>query len=113
MTNKVELSGRVYNPEIRTTTTGKTAIRFGLAIYAGKDKEGKSIYRCVNCKYWGVGIEKGMDIDIAGKVAFDTWEKDGKQNVRAYILIDSFQPHQRQAQAQAQANDEQGELGGW
>ena len=113
MTNKVELSGRVYNSEVRNTSSGKTAIRFGLSVYAGKDKEGNNIYHFVNCKYWGVGIENNMDIDIVGKIAFDTWEKDGRQNVRLYVLVDSFQPHQRQAQAQAQANDEQGELGGW
>ena len=108
MTNKVELSGRVYNSEVRNTASGKTIIRFGLSVYAGKDKEGKSVYHFVNC---GVDIENNMDIDIVGKICFDTWEKDGRQNVRPYILIDSFQPHQRQAQAQAQ--DQQGELGGW
>lgn len=113
MTNKVELSGRVYNSELRNTASGKTVIRFGLSVYAGKDKEGKSFYHFVNCKYWGVNIENNMDIDIVGKIAFDAWEKDGRQNVRPYILIDSFHTHQRQAQAQAQDNDEQGELGGW
>jgi single-stranded DNA-binding protein len=113
MTNKVELSGRVYNSEVRKTSSGKTVIRFGLSVYAGKDKEGKSVYHFVNCKYWGVDIENNMDIEVVGKICFDTWEKDGRQNVRPYILIDSFQPHQRQAQAQAQENDEQGELGGW
>ena len=115
MTNKVELSGRVYNSEVRTTTAGKTIIRFGLSVYAGKDKEGKSLYRFVNCKYWGVDIENGMTIDIVGKIAFDTWVKDGKENVRPYILIDSFMDHQRPAQEQTRSQEQnnQGELGGW
>lgn len=110
MTNKVELSGRVYNTEVRNTTSGKTVIRFGLSIWAGKDKEGNNIYHFVNCKYWGVGIENNMDIDVVGKIAFDTWEKDGRQNVRLYVLVDSFGNHQKQAE---QVQDQQGELGGW
>ena len=113
MTNKVEISGKVYNSEVRTTTAGKTVIRFGLSVYAGKDKEGKSLYRFVNCKYWGVNIENGMTIDIVGKIAFDTWVKDGKENVRPYILVDSFMDHQKPAKAQVQDHDAQGELGGW
>lgn len=113
MTNKVELSGRVYNSEVRNTVSGKTVIRFGLSVYAGKDNDGKSKYHFVNCKYWGDNIENSMDIDVVGKIAFDTWEKDGRQNVRQYILVDSFQTHQGQEKAQAQANDEQGDLGGW
>jgi len=113
MTNKVEISGKVYNSEVRTTTSGKTVIRFGLSVYAGKDKDGKSLYQFVNCKYWGVNIQNGMLIDLIGKIAFDTWVKDGKENVRPYILVDSFVDHQKPAQAQVQDHDAQGELGGW
>lgn len=111
MTNKVELSGRVYNSEVRTTASGKTIIRFGLSVYAGKDQEGKSVYHFVNCKYWGVNIENNMDIDIVGKIAFDTWEKDGRQNVRQYILVDSFSDHF--SQQKKPVNDQQADLGGW
>ena len=113
MTNKVEISGKVYNSEIRTTPAGKTVIRFGLSVWAGKDKEGKSMYHFVNCKYWGVNIENGMTIDIIGKIAFDRWLKDGKENVRPYILVDSFQDHQKPEQTQSQDQDTQGEFGGW
>ena len=111
MTNKVEISGKVYNTELRTTSAGKTIIRFGLSVYTGKDKEGKNTYQFVNCKYWGNGVENGMNIDVVGKLAFDVWEKDGRTNVRQYILVDSFKDHFHQESAPA--NDQQGELGGW
>lgn len=104
MTNKVELSGRVYNPETRTTTSGKQVTRFGLSVWAGKDKEGKNIYHFVNCKYWGNEITAGMNIEIVGKISFDTWEKDGKQNIRQYVFVDSFKDL---AQPQQQTNEEQ------
>ena len=90
MTNKVELSGRVYNADAKMTSSGKTVVRFGLSIWAGKDKEGKNTYQFVNCKYWGVGIQNNAQVEVVGKIAFDVWEKDGKQNVRPYILVDSF-----------------------
>lgn len=111
MTNKVEISGKVYNAELRTTLAGKTIVRFGLSIYSGKDKDGKSTYHFVNCKHWGTGIENGMNIDIVGKICFDSWEKDGKQNVRQYILVDSFSDHF--SQQKKPVNDQQADLGGW
>lgn len=107
MTNKVELSGRIYNPEVRTTASGKTVTRFGLSVWAGKDKEGKNIYHFVNCKYWGdLGSE--TNINIVGKIAFDTWEKDGKQNVKMYVLVDSISIQNTQSQPQ---QTEQGDFG--
>ena len=109
MTNKVELSGKVYNSELRTTASGKTIIRFGLSIWAGKDKAGNSQYQFVNCKYWGDGIENGMNIDIVGKICFDTWEKDGQTKVRQYVLIDSFSNHVNQPKQ----DPNQSELEGW
>lgn len=110
MKNYVELSGRVYNPEISTTTSGKRVARFGLSVWSGKDKEGKSMYNFVNCKYWGdEQIENGKDIDLSGKIAFDTWEKDGKKNVRIYVLVDSFQDQKPVVPQQSQQED----LGGW
>jgi len=109
MKNYVELSGRVCRPEIRTTTTGKQVIRFGLSVWSGKDKEGKSTYNFVNCKYWGDGIKEGADIDLVGKMAFDSWEKDGKKNVRIYILVDSFQEQKPVVPSEPQQED----LGGW
>lgn len=112
MTNKVEISGKIYNSELRTTPAGKTVVRFGLSVYAGKDKEGKSTYQFVNCKYWGDGIENGRNIDIVGKIAFDVWQKDGKQNVRPFILVDSFSDHVKKEVAPA-SNNQQGELEGW
>ena len=109
MKTYVELSGRVCRPEIRTTANGKQVIRFGLSVWSGKDKEGKSTYNFVNCKHWGDGIREGADIDLVGKIAFDSWEKDGKKNVRMYILVDSFQDQKPVVPEQKNQED----LGGW
>ena len=70
--NEVKITGKVYNPKVTTTMTGKNITRFGLSIYCGKDKEGKSKYGFVDCKYFG------------------SWEKDGKKFSKPEIIVDTI-----------------------
>jgi len=88
--NKVELTGRIYNIKETTTTTGKTVSRFGLSIYTGKDKEGKSKYGFVDCKYFGRVQQSSELQDVVGRLSVDTWEKDGKKFSRPEVIVDSI-----------------------
>ena len=90
--NEVKLVGKIYNPIERHTNSGKTITEFGLSIYAGKSKEGKSQYKFITCKIWrGLSeCEKSGDQYIMGKLAFDVWQKDGKEMSKPYILVEDM-----------------------
>ena len=88
--NKVEISGRIYNKKVSTTSTGKTVTRFGLSIYTGKDKDGKSQYGFVECKYFGEITDSSELQDVTGRLSVSSWEKDGKKFSRPEIIVDSI-----------------------
>lgn len=96
--NEVRIIGKIYNPKERTTNSGKTITEFGLSIYAGKNKEGKSQYKFMNCKIWdSIGTPQGDQL-IEGKIAFDVWEKEGKEMSKPYILCNSVLPAEEKKQ---------------
>ena len=88
--NKVELTGKIYNVKVSTTATGKKISRFGLSIYNGKDREGKSQYGFIDCKYFGEVQPASNLKDISGRVTIDAWEKDGKKFSKVEILVDTI-----------------------
>ena len=88
--NEVNITGKVYNPSEKTTSTGKTITEFGLSVYAGKNSEGKSQYKFMSCKLWDhLGRTEG-DILVKGSLKFDVWTKDGKEYSRPYILVNEI-----------------------
>ena len=88
--NKVEITGRIYNIKETTTTTGKTVSRFGLSIYNGKDKNGKTQYGFVDCKYFGRVTPSELLKDVVGRLTIDSWEKDGKKFSKVEILVEEI-----------------------
>jgi len=91
-TNEIKITGKVYNPVERHTNSGKVITEFGLSVYAGKNKEGKSRYKFITCKVWKeIGKPQGDQL-VTGKLAFDVWEKDGKEMSKPYILADDVCP---------------------
>lgn len=90
--NEVNLAGRIYNIVERKTSTGKTISEFGLSVYSGKNKEGKSQYKFMTCKIWDKVEKTSDEVVIKGRLAFDVWEKDGKELSKPYILCESIAP---------------------
>lgn len=88
--NKVEVTGRVYNPQVRTSLAGKSITRFGLSIYVGKDKDGKSKYGFIDCKYFGNLVTDDKLKDVTGHLTVDSWEKDGKKFSKPEIIVDTI-----------------------
>lgn len=88
--NEVKITGKVYNPKVTTTMTGKNITRFGLSIYCGKDKEGKSKYGFVDCKYFGSLVTDENLKDVTGHLTVDSWEKDGKKFSKPEIIVDTI-----------------------
>lgn len=88
--NKVEVTGRVYNPQVRTSLAGKSITRFGLSIYVGKDKDGKSKYGFIDCKYFGNLVTDDKLKDVTGRLSVDSWEKDGKKFSKPEIIVDTI-----------------------
>lgn len=86
--NKVEITGKIYNIKETTTSNGKTISRFGLSIYNGKDKNGKSQYGFVDCKYFGRVTPSDLLKDVVGRLTIDLWEKDGKKFSKVEILVE-------------------------
>lgn len=88
--NRVELTGRIYNVKVSTTVSGKKVTRFGLSIYVGKGKDGKSQYGFIDCIYFDNILDTESLKDIVGRLTVDTWEKDGKKFSKPSIIVDSI-----------------------
>ena len=99
--NKVELTGKIYNTKVSNTTTGKTITRFGLSIYTGKGKDGKSQYGFVDCKYFGDIMNTEGLKDVNGHLTVDTWEKDGKKYSKPEVIVDAIKESEMFAQKPA------------
>ena len=88
MTNKIEISGKIFKPQVKNFTSGKTLTEFGLSVWTGK-KDDKSTYEFITCKLWGELKDADGEKIVQGRLAFDSWEKDGKKQVKPYILVES------------------------
>jgi len=89
--NQVIVSGRAYRPQLRTTKSGKSITTFGLSVYSGKDKDGKSKYNFIDCKCFSDESNLSGDVVVVGKIGFDSWEKDGKKFVKPLIIVDKLE----------------------
>lgn len=88
--NEVKITGRVFNAKASNTLAGKSITRFGLSIYCGKDKDGKTKYGFVDCKYFGNLVTDNNLKDVTGRLFVDTWEKYGKKFSRPEIIVDTI-----------------------
>lgn len=94
--NTVTILGRlVKDPEIRTTSTGKTVSQFTIAF----DKRGKDANaNFIDATAWESRADflskyghKGAQILVHGRLDQQTWEKDGKVNSKIGIIADEVQ----------------------
>ena len=86
--NKVVITGKAYRPQVRQTKSGKHITTFGLSVYNGKDRDGKSTYCFIDCKVFQNLPDINGEVEISGKIAFECWEKDGKKFTKPIILVD-------------------------
>ena len=86
--NNVHLSGYIYKPTERTTKSGGSITTFGMKVYAGKGSDGKSVYDFINVKYFGHLMNNEGEKDVVGRLAFDSWEKDGVKHKNPVIIAD-------------------------
>ena len=88
--NKVEITGKVYNAKVTNSLSGKSITRFGLSVYCGKGKDGKSKYGFIDCKYFGNLVTDENLKDVTGRLSIDSWEKDGKKFSKPEIIVDTI-----------------------
>lgn len=88
--NKVVITGKAYRPKVIKTKSGKSITTFGLSVYNGKDRYGKSTYCFIDCKVFQDLSNLSGEVNITGKIAFDCWEKDGKKFTKPIILVDNM-----------------------
>ena len=88
--NKVEITGKVYNAKVTNSLSGKSITRFGLSVYCGKGKDGKSKYGFIDCKYFGNLVTDENLKDVTGRLSIDSWEKYGKKFSKPEIIVDTI-----------------------
>ena len=97
--NMVCLSGYIATHELKLqqTESGKTYLRFSIAISNGKNKEGKAYDPdFINCEAWeeralhiSEYYSKGKGIEITGKIKQDKWEDEERnKKSRLKVLVD-------------------------
>jgi single-strand DNA-binding protein len=92
MVNKAILVGRVgKDPEVQTSTSGKTVAKFSLATTEKyKDKETTEWHNIVLwnklAEIAGKYVNKGSLLYIEGKITTNSWEKDGAKHYKTEII---------------------------
>ena len=101
--NKVILIGNLTrDPDTRTTATGLTIAKLGLAVsrvYSTKDGERKEEVTFVDIDCFGKQAEvitkyctKGKPLMIEGRLKLDQWEaQDGTKRQKLGVVMESFQ----------------------
>lgn len=99
--NRATILGRLTrDPEVKTTTTGKSVANIGVATgrvwfdAAGAKQEKTEFHNCV---LWGkladiAGqyLTKGRRVYIEGRLETRNWEKDGFKHYRTEIIVDNL-----------------------
>ena len=94
MLNKAILMGRLTrDPEIRTTSTGKSVCSFSIAVDNGYGDNRQTDF--INCVAWnnqaefiGKYFTKGMLMIIIGRISTRTWDgQDGRKNYVTEVVV--------------------------
>ena len=95
--NKAILTGRlVADPEVRSTTTGKTVATYTLAVNRRFKQEGQPEADFLKCVAWnksgefaGKNFTKGMKVDVIGSIQTRSYDgNDGKKVYVTEIVVD-------------------------
>jgi len=118
--NKVILMGNLTrDPEVRTTPSGNTVAKLGLATsrkYRTRDGEVREEVTFVDVDAFGKTAEtlgkylrKGSPIMLEGRLKLDQWESDGQKRSKLGVILESFQfigTGERRSGAADTANDD-------
>ena len=93
MLNRITLIGRLTrDPELKTTSTGKTLVEFSIAV----NKRGRDGADFFYVKAWEKTgnyvkeyLEKGRLVAVDGRLETNQYEKDGKQVTSYFITADN------------------------
>lgn len=104
MLNNVNLIGRVTKEiELKKTQSGKSVIRFTLAIDEGKDRTAQFI----ECQAWEKSadtiyqyVKKGDMFNVNGKLINNNYESNGIKHYSYLVLVNGFTllPNQRRSE---------------
>lgn len=100
--NRVNISGNLTrDPELRTTQTGMSILRFGVAVNDRRknaDGDWEDVPNFIDCTVFGrraEGVEpylsKGSKVAIEGKLRWSSWEKDGQKRSRLEVIVDEIE----------------------
>lgn len=99
MINLVSLTGRLTNhPEIKFTSSGKTYVRFSLAVNRNfKNVDGEREADFIRCILWGKAGEafvkftrKGSLVGVSGRLQTQSYEKDGHKVYITEVIVENF-----------------------
>ncbi len=93
MLNRITLIGRLTrDPELKTTSTGKTLVEFSIAV----NKRGRDGADFFYVKAWektgnyvNEYLEKGRLVAVDGRLETNQYEKDGKQVTSYFVTADN------------------------
>ena len=89
--NQVILMGRLTrDPELRTTTTGKSVVNFNLAVDKGGQDAGADFFEIVAWEKLAELIQqylsKGRRCLVQGRLSQRQWEQDGQKRSRIEVM---------------------------
>jgi single-strand binding protein len=89
--NQVILMGRLTrDPELRTTTTGKSVVNFSLAVDKGGQDAGTDFFEIVAWEKLAELIQqylsKGRRCLVQGRLSQRQWEQDGQKRSRIEVM---------------------------
>ena len=110
--NLCMFTGRVgKDPDVRTTTTGKTVATCSLAV---SDKyKGNESTEWVNLEFWaGLAdvvsqyVRKGYKLVVVGRLKTDSWEADGVKKYKTKIVVQTMEMLDKPAQQEIKQTGE-------
>jgi len=89
--NQVILMGRLTrDPELRTTTTGKSVVNFSLAVDKGGQDAGADFFEIVAWEKLAELVQqylsKGRRCLVQGRLSQRQWEQDGQKRSRIEVM---------------------------
>lgn len=96
--NKVILKGRITQDlELRTTTSGKSVVRFTLAVNKGYGEDQRTDF--INCEVWNKLAEnlhkycsKGSSLLLEGSIRVESFDgQDGQKRYVTKVLVQSYE----------------------
>lgn len=95
--NQVTITGRAWQPEVKTAHSGMMMFSANVGVYDGKDSQGKTKYMTIQCKAFkeiaeaaGNMLVNGDNVIVAGRLSQETWDDKttGKKQYKIILVAD-------------------------